>query len=266
MISVNKDWLPDIFEAAYRASDAMLEIYNKDFTVYHKKDESPVTEADLESNRIMSEALEKTGVIIVSEEADFPSFESRKDKDVWLLDPLDGTKNFIQKLDEFCICVALIQDHQPTFGIIASPIERKILFGGGNLRAAIIDYGEKDIFNEKFQLPNIQNKMINNVIYSRTHYTPRIDKIVEKIRAEHGICGRILKGSALKFFDLATDRAQVYPRLWPTMEWDIAPGHAIYNTIGGEIVDFTTFTPLRYNKQDLENPMFIAKPKGLKIL
>ena len=103
------------------------------------------------------------------------------------------------------------------------------------------------------------------MIYSKTHYTPNIDILVEKLEMEYGHVGRILKGSALKFFDLVTGKAQVYPRLWPTMEWDIAAGNAIYSALGGEIVNYDTKELLQYNKESLFNPRFIAKPKNLKL-
>jgi 3'(2'), 5'-bisphosphate nucleotidase len=262
---MNKNWLPDILESLYEASEVIMHIYEGDFDVIKKADNSPVTIADQKSNKILSKALNNTGILVVSEEETQPKYEDRKDVPIWLLDPLDGTSEFIKKNDEFCICIALVENHLPTFGIIAAPVNRQILFGGASIPPAIINYGEADIFNEKHHLPSIQGKMVNNVVYSRTRYTPNIDLFLEKIEAEHGICGRILKGSALKFFDLVSGRAQIYPRLWPTMEWDIAAGQAIYEAVGGEVLDFTTFAPLHYNKESLYNPKFIAKPKELKI-
>ena len=260
-----KQWLPDIIDAIYEASEAIMGVYEGNFEVIFKSDDSPVTLADQQSNTIMYNALKKTGVLVISEEENKPEYQERKGKTIWLLDPLDGTKEFVNKNDEFCICVALIENEEPVFGLIASPVTREIIFGGNEIPPALIKYGEKDIFNEQHLLKTVQGKMVKNIIYSRTHYTPRIDVLVQKLELEHGTCGRILKGSALKFFDLVTDRAQVYPRLWPTMEWDIAAGHAIYRQLGGEVVEFTTFEPLSYNKESLYNPQFIAKPKELKI-
>lgn len=262
---MNRDWLPDILNAVYEASEAIMKVYEEGFEVIIKSDNSPVTIADQQSNRILCSALEKTDVLIVSEEESQPSFEERKDQPIWLVDPLDGTKEFINKRDEFCICIALIQDNSPTFGLIASPVSKEIIFGGTTIPPAMIRYGEKDLFSEEHHLESIDGSVVKNVIYSRTHHTPNIDILIEKLEAEHGQISRILKGSALKFFDLVTNNAQIYPRLWPTMEWDIAAGHAIYSALGGEVVEFTTFAPLRYNKESLFNPKFIAKPKRLKI-
>ena len=262
---MNKDWFPDILNAVYEASEAIMKVYAEGFEVMIKSDNSPVTIADQQSNRILCLALEKTGVLIVSEEESQPSFEERKDQPIWLVDPLDGTKEFINNRDEFCICIALIQDNLPTFGLIASPVNKEIIFGGTNIAPAKINYGEEDFYSTKHQLSPIEGTKIKNVIYTRTHHTPNIDILIEKLEVEHGQISRIQKGSALKFFDLVTDNAQIYPRLWPTMEWDIAAGHAIYSALGGEVVEFTTFAPLRYNKESLFNPKFIAKPKKLKI-
>ena len=231
-----KDWLPDVLNAVYEASEAIMGVYEDNFEVIFKSDDSPVTLADQQSNMILASALKKTGEIVVSEEDDKPAYEKRKGKTIWLVDPLDGTKEFVNRSNEFCICIALVKDGQPDFGLIASPVSREIIFGGADIPPASIKYGEKDILDSRHHLAKVQGKMVKNVIYSRTHYTPRIDMLVQKLELEHGTCGRILKGSALKFFDLVNDRAQVYPRLWPTMEWDIAAGHAIYKQLGGEVV------------------------------
>lgn len=260
-----KKWFPDILNAVYEASEAIMNVYEGNFEVTYKTDDSPVTLADKQSNMILTTALEKTGVLIVSEEDEKPNYQKRKDQAIWLVDPLDGTKEFVNRNDEFCICIALIEDHQPSFGLIAAPVTKEIIFGGIDIPPALIKYGEKNHFDRIHQLSPVQDKMVKNIIYSRTHYTPNIDILVERIEVEHGTVGRILKGSAMKFFDLVTDRAQIYPRLWPTMEWDIAAGHAIYKALGGEVFEFSTFEPLSYNKESLYNPKFIAKPKNLKI-
>ncbi|MEX1001479.1 MAG: 3'(2'),5'-bisphosphate nucleotidase CysQ [Crocinitomicaceae bacterium] len=260
-----KEWLPDIFSSVYRASEAIMEVYRGDFEVMLKEDDSPVTRADKQSNKILEDHLLTTGIKVVSEEGDKPNYELRKNAPIWLVDPLDGTKEFIKKNGEFCICIALIEDQHPTFGLIASPVKKQLLFGGVGIPTAIIDYGEQDIFSTAHQLEKVQQQTVNRVIYSRTHHTPNIDEIVDKMELRHGKINRTLKGSALKFFDLVLDDAQVYLRLWPTMEWDIAAGHAIYESLGGEIIDFTTFAPLSYNKESLYNPKFIAKPKNLTL-
>ncbi|MCB9224407.1 MAG: 3'(2'),5'-bisphosphate nucleotidase CysQ [Crocinitomicaceae bacterium] len=260
-----KTWFPDILKAVYEASEAIMDIYEDEFEVIVKSDDSPVTLADKQSSMILTNALRKTGIKVISEEENIPSYEERKNGPIWLVDPLDGTKDFIKKNDEFCICIAYVVEQRAVFGIIASPTERKIIFGGEEIPPALINYGEKNPFSSDHLLKPLKSDEVTNVIYSKTHYTPNIDLLVQKLEKEHGHVGRILKGSALKFFDLVTGKAQVYPRLWPTMEWDIAAGNAIYSALGGEIINYDTNEPLLYNKADLYNPKFLAKPKNLKL-
>lgn len=261
-----KTHLSAIFQAVYDASDAIMKVYTTDFKVELKSDDSPVTIADKNSNVILMKALAKTGVLIVSEEENPHTYEDRKGKTIWLVDPLDGTKDFIRKNDEFCICIALVENGIPIFGIIAAPVTKEIIFGGRDIPSSKIKYGETDYLNEKFRLPKIYEDELNAVIYSRTQVTPRIDAFIEQQSEKHGEIDRIKKGSALKFFDLVKNSAQVYIRLWPTMEWDIAAGQAIYEALGGEVLNLSTFEPLDYNKADLHNPEFIAKPKQLTLL
>ncbi|OIQ26945.1 MAG: hypothetical protein BM555_06340 [Crocinitomix sp. MedPE-SWsnd] len=260
-----KEFLPKILDSIYEASKAIMNIYKSDFDVEIKKDESPVTLADKTSNNILFKALKETGIEVISEEEVIPDYELRKHKTLWLLDPLDGTKEFINKSDEFCICIALIENGVSIFGIIADPVNQLIIFGGRDFQAAKISYNEEDIFNPSHQLQTLSKTEIENVIYSRTHHTPRIDFFIKNQEQIHGPINRIRKGSALKFFDLVDENAQVYIRLWPTMEWDIAAGHAIYGSIGGEVIELTNFESLVYNKKNLKNPQFLAKPKNLKL-
>ena len=261
-----KDFIPQIITAVLEASAAIMKIYTSDFEVEFKKDDSPVTIADKTSNEILYKVLQSSGIQVISEEENKPSFESRKDEMVWLLDPLDGTKEFINKSNEFCICIALIKNNKSIFGLIANPIEQEIIFGGEEIPAAKIKFDNTKIFSKKYQLPQLSKTQIDTIIYSRTHHTPRIDYFIKNQEQVHGTIERTLKGSALKFFDLVEEKAQVYIRLWPTMEWDIAAGQAIYESIGGEVLELTNFEPLVYNKKDLQNPQFLAKPKNLKLV
>jgi len=261
-----KDFLPQLLEAVHAASEEILSIYETDFKVQLKDDDSPVTIADKASNEILMACLTQTDILVVSEESEIAKYEDRKDQDIWLVDPLDGTKDFIRKNGEFCICISLIKNQVPVFGLIASPVQKEIILGGEEIPAAKIPYHCENPFDAKYHLHKIEEEELNTVIYSRTQVTPRIDSFIEKQSEKHGDIDRIKKGSALKFFDLVKNAAQVYIRLWPTMEWDIAAGHAIYRSIGGEVIDLTNFEPLKYNKADLHNPQFIAKPKNLNLL
>lgn len=261
-----KEWLPDILKAVYKASDEIMKVYDDAFEVVLKADNSPVTEADQRSNDILFAALQATGVLTISEEESIPDYKDRENKDVWLLDPLDGTKEFVKKSGEFCICIALIKDGKSVFGLIASPINEQVIIGGVDVDPVIMPYRNLDFENPEYAVKEINQEIFECIIYSRTQITPKIDEFIKKQSAKYGHIKRIKKGSAIKFFDLMSGKANVYLRLWPTMEWDIAAGHAIFNSVGGEILDFTTFTPLTYNKRDLENPHFIAKPRGLDLI
>jgi len=263
---MNKEWIEILLQAVYEASDRIIDIYNSGFEVTIKPDNSPVTIADKESSRILYEHLNPLKIPILSEEEKRPSFEERNKSDkIWIIDPLDGTKEFIRENDEFCICIALVENNKPVFGMIADPVNREVLFGGTSLGSVHhITYFDSNFLHEdtKRFLKIPQKKTL---VYSRSHFSPRVQNIVSQIEALYGKMDVIKKGSALKFFDLALNRAQFYPRLAPTMEWDIAAGQAIYAAMGGEVVDFTNFRPLTYNKEDLYNPFFIAKPKDLQI-
>ncbi len=263
---MNKDWLNIILEAIYKASDVILEVYAGDFHIHIKDDRSPVTIADTQSSIILVDALKKTNIMVISEEEEKPGYDKRKKENrIWLVDPLDGTKEFIHKNDEFCINIALIEDHKPVFGLIADPIKRKIIFGNKNMGVYYMDYHDKNPFREENHISKQNLKKPYGLVYSRSHFSPRISSLFNWLENEYGNIKIIKKGSALKFFDLAMNRAVFYPRMAPTMEWDIAAGQAIFEALGGEVLDFTNFEPLRYNKQSLYNPHFIAKRKELSI-
>lgn len=263
---MNLAWVPDILTSIVKASEAILKVYERDFDVSFKPDHSPITKADTNSNEILVTALKKTGILILSEEEKLIEYEKRKNQTIWLLDPLDGTREFVRKSGEFCICLALIENEQAVFGIIANPLKKELIIGGEALPAMLLPYSDLDISNKSYQLQAIRENTFDTIIHSRTHITPKIDEFITNQTSKFGPITRIKKGSALKFFDLVCDKANLYIRLWPTMEWDIAAGHAIYKSLGGEVFDFTTFAPLTYNKANLINPAFIAKPKNLELL
>jgi 3'(2'), 5'-bisphosphate nucleotidase len=244
-----------------------MEVYALDFDVELKGDNSPVTIADKESSQIIINGLVDLNIPIISEEEENLVYEKRKDLPLlWIVDPLDGTKEFIKKNGEFCICVALIQNHKTVLGFLASPTENKILIGGNNLPAFEIPFGEKDIYNEKWKVKPPQLNTKQKVLaHSRAPFSGTSLKFVRNLEKKYGKLAIIKKGSALKFFDLVKGRADFYTRLAPTMEWDIAAGQAIYESVGGEVVHFTTKKPLTYNKPQLKNPYFLAKLKTTKL-
>lgn len=265
-MTINKLWIELAITSAIEASRTIMDVYKKDFNVDLKSDQSPVTAADKGSSAIITAILEKTGIMVISEEEKIPPFEKRRhEKYIWIVDPLDGTKEFIQKNGEFCICIALIYENKPVFGLIASPTEDMILLGGTDLGVYYFPIQTEDPFLTEFKIESLSFEKPLTVAHSRSHFSIYTKQFIDQLTPEHGEHSVIKKGSALKFIDLALSKAHFYPRMAPTMEWDIAAGQAIYEALGGEVLNFTTFEPLHYNKEDLHNPYFIAKNKQLKL-
>ncbi|WP_027418048.1 3'(2'),5'-bisphosphate nucleotidase CysQ family protein [Crocinitomix catalasitica] len=257
-----KKYIPILLEAVYEASIEILNIYKTDFNIYEKPDRTPVTLADQQSSEIILKHLKKTNILAISEEAEIPDYTIRKNENlIWLVDPIDGTKEFIRKNGEFCICIALIEAGKPVLGLIAQPTEGKILIGGDSIGAYYFDYHDAHPISEDNQLKPISINKNKTAIFSRSGLTIKGQALLEKIENKWGTLDTIQKGSALKFVDLSLNNADFYPRMAPTMEWDIAAGQAIYTSLGGEVIDFINFAPLNYNKENLYNPFFIAKNK-----
>jgi 3'(2'), 5'-bisphosphate nucleotidase len=259
LISISK--IP--IEAAIEASKAIMKIYQGEFERVEKEDGSPVTIADLTSSKILREYLKQTDLPITGEEQEKAPYESRKTWDKsWCIDPLDGTKEFIKRNGEFVINIALLKEQKSIFGIIASPVQERIILGGPELGAYEFSF---DDANNPEKWKNLQGlKPITDpitVISSRSHYTGDILSLIHSIEENYNKFESIKMGSALKFFHLVNGEADVYPRFAPTMEWDIAAGQAIFEALGGEIINIKTGQPLIYNKENLLNPYFIAYNK-----
>lgn len=249
-------------ETSVIASDEIMRIYQTSFRKSFKSDGSPVTEADTASSEIIVSSLETIGIpIICEEDPKLPYDERRKWSDVWVIDPLDGTKEFIRGNGEFAVNIALVRNGKPVFGLIASPVSRTVLFGGMAYGAFIADFSDLDKPDKWKVLTASEINMPVVLTSSRTPYRGREVELIETIREQHEI-EYIKKGSALKFFDLAEGNADVYPRFAPTMEWDIAAGQAILEPLGGVVLNADTGEPLTYNKESLLNPYFIAKTQG----
>ncbi|MEZ4938356.1 MAG: 3'(2'),5'-bisphosphate nucleotidase CysQ [Crocinitomicaceae bacterium] len=250
-----------VINSGIKACFKILEIYHKDFEVYEKADLSPVTEADLASTKILEQGLSEIGLPIISEEKEIPPFETRKKfSSYFLIDPLDGTKEFIGKTDEFCINVALVKDNEPVLGFIFDPIERQVIFGGTFLdEVKLLEFNEHGTYSEKeFDISNSREENDGlRFICSRRADIKRLKSSAQE-RFESEKIEIITKGSALKFIDLALGRADYYLRFGKTMEWDIAPGFAILKQLKGSIDHVDKNVPLEFNKENLLNPPFIA--------
>jgi 3'(2'), 5'-bisphosphate nucleotidase len=258
----------DAYESAYwfallaakEASEEIVEIYGGQFQTEIKSDGSPVTEADLASSKIIDFHLAKTGFPVVSEENEHTSFEERKHWDTnWCVDPLDGTREFVKRNGEFAVNIALIRKGKPIFGVIAHPMEQRLLFGGA----------EFGVFESAFEHLDVKENWVNvepqpakngvvTVTCSRAYHNGPVLQYLNDLKSQFNQIEFIKKGSSLKFFDLAHGRAHTYPRFAPTMEWDIASGQAILEALGGKVLHATSGEPLVYNKENLFNPYFLA--------
>ncbi|MBM3451618.1 MAG: 3'(2'),5'-bisphosphate nucleotidase CysQ [Bacteroidetes bacterium] len=252
-------------QAAVEASQQIMQIYSNGFEAEYKADGSPITIADTVSTEILHKYLDPTGIPVTGEESVNSHFSERSSwTKCWCIDPLDGTKEFVRGNGEFAVNIALIENGVPIFGLIASPVNKEIIIGAKEFGVFIIDF--ENINNQKSWKKINQPKIINSPIVmtcSRSHHSGPVLKFIQKLQSISPEIEYVKKGSSLKFFDLATGKADAYPRFAPTMEWDIAAGQAILEVLGGVVYHAETGEPLQYNKENLTNPYFIAKTSAL---
>lgn len=245
-------------DAAILACEEIMKIYRLDFDVFIKKDESPLTQADLKSSEAINDLLVSTKIPIISEEIlNLPYQERQNWKHCWIVDPLDGTKEFIKKNDEFAVCIALVENNQPIWGIIASPVQQKLWVG--SKKTGLFELNFKKSEKKICQIQTPFSKIVTpKVLVSRSHLSEETKQYLKTLQNEYKDIIEVSKGSALKFVDLALGVADIYPRFGPTMEWDVAAGHAIVEAAGGRLFE-TNGRELIYNKELLKNPYFIAQ-------
>jgi len=242
-----------------------MEVYKTDFTAIKKKDGSPLTKADMDSSEIITQYLQPTNIPIVGEESEIAPFKERKSwNENWCIDQLDGTRMFLKKNGEFSVNIAHIQKGKSVFGIIASPTHQRILFGGSKFGVYKCAFDTiDDISTWEKQKPRKKSNNPLTITCSRSYVHGSGYKYIQLLERKYGELVYLRKGSAMKFFALADGRADIYARFAPTMEWDIAAGQAILEALGGSIVNVNDNKPLRYNKESLYNPTFIAKTKAI---
>jgi 3'(2'), 5'-bisphosphate nucleotidase len=258
----------DILNAVYLAADAIMEVYGQAEIKSEKKDDnSPVTIADIRAHNIIEETLTKSGWPILSEEGEHASYEVRENWDYfWVVDPLDGTKEFIKGNGEFTINIALVKRDAPIWGVVHSPVLDWTYIGGpkvGSLKSTgRLNYAQ--IKEKGRSLPGELPKKLT-VVASRSHGSPLTESLLNKWEKKYGEIDRISMGSSLKICLVAEGSAHAYPRAALTMEWDTAAGHAI--ALGAKCHMFRMEElnkelkwshPLVYNKQNLLNPFFIV--------
>ena len=242
------------------AGSVIMDIYNRDVEVEFKNDRSPLTEADKKSNELIIQSLElfHPNIPIISEENSEISYSERSLwGEFWLIDPLDGTKEFIKRNGEFTVNIALIRDGFPVFGVVYLPVD-EILYcaekGSGAFKEVRSGNLSK-IFNGVHydELERIK------VVASRSHITDEVKEFVEGLKNEGKEVEMISVGSSLKLCLVAEGSANIYPRFGPTMEWDTGAAQAVVMESGREVLNFETNELLNYNKKSLLNPWFIVE-------
>ena len=254
-------------EAAIEAGKAILEIYHSgDFDVTVKGDDSPLTRADLASHEVIMRHLEPMGIPVLSEEGrDMPFSERSGWSELWIVDPIDGTKEFIKRNGEFTVNIALARNGAPVLGVIYVPVTGELYVGvqGEGACKAVCPADESVDVAEAMtgaqQLPLPKGDRPFTAVASRSHLSPETEAFIEDLKQEHGEVATISKGSSLKLCMVAEGKADCYPRFAPTMEWDTAAGQGICMAAGFDVIDQNTGRTMRYNREQLLNAWFLVK-------
>ena len=253
--------LPDVIKIAKQAGDAIMTIYtdeNEDFGISKKADNSPLTKADLLSNDVITKGLKELApeIPILSEESKQTEYAERSGwSRFWLVDPIDGTKEFIKRNGEFTVNIALIDGSKPVMGVVHAPA-RTTTYWGAEGSGAFKQSGDADA--EPMQVSNTHEGLdAVTVVASRSHAGPETVAFLEKLESATGPLNKVSAGSSLKLCLVASGEAQLYPRFGPTMEWDTAAAHAVVLQAGGTVCNMDG-EPLQYNKENLLNPFFVV--------
>jgi len=242
--------------AALSAGQKIMDVYehsNKiDFE--SKSDNSPLTIADKKSHNTIVEYLNRTNINIISEESSIPSFDKRNGwNEYWLIDPLDGTKEFIKRNGEFTVNIALIKNNKPHIGVVFCPVKKILYWNNSRMDVFKKENGEEIKLNQRKSINESDDNL--RVVVSRSHMNDETKSYVDKLKNPK----LISCGSSLKFLYIADNKADVYPRFGPTMEWDTAAAHAILNALNIQVINIETGREVEYNKENLLNPHFIIR-------
>lgn len=256
---MRKEWIQDIVGITLTAGKAIMEIYNQGtIDIKFKDDNSPLTQADKASHDIIEKGLEKFGLPILSEEGiDIPFDERRKWDEFWLVDPLDGTKEFIKRNGEFTVNIALVRNGYPVWGIVYAPALGKLYYCNENSEVVMKEYSNNEI---KSTILSPRSKACTfeqtglRVVASRSHVDERTQSFLLGLKEPEIVS----MGSSLKFMMIAEGKADVYPRFAPTMEWDTAAAQGILNALEIRVMKDDLQQLLSYNKENLLNPYFVC--------
>lgn len=262
-----KTYLNIAIKSAVEAGVAILGVYEEEVDVALKEDKSPLTAADLASNRVINSYLRETGIPLISEEnRQLPWAERRQWKRCWIVDPLDGTKEFIKKNGEFTVNIAVCENQVPVLGVIYVPVTRELYYAevaDGKAYKTVLGQDHsipETLFSEQDEIrPGKAANGNLRIVGSRSHMNDETQKYIDEAQGDHKEVEIVSKGSSLKFCLVAEGKADVYPRFAPTMEWDTAAGHAICRAVGLKVTSQQTRQELKYNKEDLLNPYFLVE-------
>lgn len=241
-------------EASLLAGDKILEIYNSDdFAVELKGDNSPLTKADKVAHEVIMSFLEPTGIPVLSEEGRDIPYAERKDWEyLWVVDPLDGTKEFIKRNGEFTVNIALVRGGDPILGVVYAPVLDKLYAAAEGIDSTLTVAGNTSALEPRAALDLTKPGL--KVVASRSHLNDDTQAFLDELISPEIVS----MGSSLKFMVMAEGEADVYPRFAPTMEWDTAAAHAVLRVLGGKVVR-QDGESLQYNKENLLNPYFKAE-------
>ena len=268
---MERQYILDAIDAALCAGKDILSIYNdpaSDFQIEKKADNSPLTIADKKAHATIAGYLQNTPYPLLSEEGKhLPYTERCAWTTLWIVDPLDGTKEFIKRNGEFTVNIALVRNSVPVMGIIYLPVKKELYFveetlGAYKLSDVTARGGAslEELTAKAVRLPIKDSRDKFVIVASRSHLSPETEDYIEEMKRCHSDVELISSGSSIKICLVAEGKADVYPRFAPTMEWDTAAGHAIARAAGMEVYQAGKEEPLRYNKEDLLNPWFIVEP------
>lgn len=246
-----------LLQTAQIAGEAIMRIYEQPFDVAQKADNSPLTEADTAANQIIIAALTQRypDIPYISEESKLTDYAIRQTwQACWLIDPLDGTKEFVKRNGEFTVNIALVRQGIPVIGVVYVPVTQTMYYaieGEGSYR---IQNG----ITQKLLIDPIEPDKAVRIVASRSHLNADTEQYIAAQQARYGQVELVSSGSSLKFCLLAEGRAHLYPRFAPTMEWDTAAGHIVATEAGAKIAQYPNGEALRYNKANLLNPYFLV--------
>jgi 3'(2'), 5'-bisphosphate nucleotidase len=252
-------------EAALQAGKAILEIYHsEDFDIEIKGDNSPLTKADKVSHNVIMSYLIMTDIPVLSEEGRDITYEERKEwHQLWIVDPIDGTKEFIKRNGEFTVNIALIENQKPILGVIFVPTKGELYFSSKEISAFKVNvdlelFDVDALIHRASKIPFERDEKTFTIVASRSHMSPETQDFVKQMKDKHGEVNLISKGSSLKLCMVAEGLADCYPRFAPTMEWDTAAGQAICEHAGFKVIDWRKKKTMMYNKKELLNNWFLV--------